>query len=173
MNNQVQFICLWCCVPPDFVVQVNNFFRLTLFSAVIDKRRGKKLIIKIIKYKVNISSEIQLAFFYPKCIQKIFLENYRIVENLKMTQIAARRGGSHVLCVIMTQCVLKLIYDLPLIFREDLLEQKFNTKGQLLKSAYNMRLFTNTVFSAFPVNYCSLPRAFRCITALKLKVDLP
>ena len=173
MNNQVQFICLWCCVPPDFVVQINNFFRLTLFSAAIDKRRRKKLIIKIIKYKVNSSSEIQFAFFYPKYIQKFFLKNYRLVENLKMTQIAARRGGSHVLCVIMTQCVLKLIYDLPLIFREEWLEQKSNTNGQLLKSAYNMRLFTNTVFSAFPVNYCSLPRAFRCITALKLKVDLP
>ena len=74
MHNQVQFICLWCCVPPHFVVQINNFFRLTLFSAVIDKRRRKKLIIKIIKYKINSSSEIQFVFFYPKYIQKFFFE---------------------------------------------------------------------------------------------------
>ena len=24
MNNQLQFPDLWCCVPPDFVAQINN-----------------------------------------------------------------------------------------------------------------------------------------------------
>ena len=56
MNNQVQFICLRYCVPPDFVVQINNFFNLVLFSAVIHKRRGKELISKRIKYNLDSSS---------------------------------------------------------------------------------------------------------------------
>ena len=75
MNNQVQFVCLWCCVPPDFVVQINNFLSLVLFSAVIHQRRGKKLINKTIKYKLDSSSKMQFAFFYPKDIQN--LDDYR------------------------------------------------------------------------------------------------
>ena len=46
MNNQVQFVYLWCCVLSGFVVQINDFFCLVLFSAVIHKRWGKKLISK-------------------------------------------------------------------------------------------------------------------------------
>ena len=72
MNNQVQFICLWCCVPPDFVVQINNFFNCVIFSTVIHKRRGKKLISKIIRHKLDSSSKMQFAFFDPKNIQKSF-----------------------------------------------------------------------------------------------------
>ena len=30
--------------PPDFVVQINNFFSLVLFSKVIHKGTGKKLL---------------------------------------------------------------------------------------------------------------------------------
>ena len=71
MNNQVQFVCLWDCAPPDFVVQINNLFRLPLFS-VVHKRRGKKLISKTIKYKLDSSSKIRFAFFYPKDIQNFF-----------------------------------------------------------------------------------------------------
>ena len=76
MNNQVQFVCLWCCVPPDFVFQINSFFSLVVYSALIHKTRGKKLISKTIKYKLESSSKMQFAFFYPKDIEKVFLENY-------------------------------------------------------------------------------------------------
>ena len=93
MNNQVQFVCLWCCVPLDFVVQINNFFCLVVFSAVIHKRRGKKLISKTIKYKLDSSSKMQFAFFYTKDIQKIFWKTIDFVKNLEMTQIAWGRGS--------------------------------------------------------------------------------
>ena len=68
MNNQMQFVCLWCCVPPDFVVQTNHFFGLVLFSAVIHKRRGRKLISKTIHYKLESSSMTQFVFFYLRDI---------------------------------------------------------------------------------------------------------
>ena len=58
MNNQVQFACLWCCAPPEFVVQINNLFILVPFSAVIHKRRVKKLINKTIKCSLDSSSEM-------------------------------------------------------------------------------------------------------------------
>ena len=93
MINQVQFVCLWCCVPPDFVVQINNFFSLALFSAVIHKRRGKKLISETVKHKFDSSSKMQFAFFYPKDIQKVFWKTIDFVENMEMTQIAGD-GGS-------------------------------------------------------------------------------
>ena len=64
MNNEAQFACLWCCVPPDFVLS------LVLFSAVIHKRRGMKLTSKIIKYKLDSFSKMQFVFFYPKHIQE-------------------------------------------------------------------------------------------------------
>ena len=71
MNNEVQFVCLWYRVPPDFVVQINDFFSLVLFSAVIHKSRRKKLISKRIKYKLDSSSKMKFVFFYPKDIQKL------------------------------------------------------------------------------------------------------
>ena len=100
MNNQVQFACLWCRVPSDFVVPINNFFNLVLFSVVIHKRRGKTLISKTIKYKLDSSSKMQFVFSYPEDIQKNFSKIIDFVENLEMTG-----GGGHVLCVIMAQCV--------------------------------------------------------------------
>ena len=90
----MQFLCFWFCVPPDFVVQINEFFYMVLFSAVIHKRREKKLISKTIKYKLDSSSKVQIVFFYPKDIQKTFLETIGFVENLEMTQTA----GGGVLC---------------------------------------------------------------------------
>ena len=69
MNSQVQFLCLFCVfIPPDFVVQINNFFIVFLFSGVIHKGRRKKPISKTIKYKLTSSSIMQFAFFYPKDI---------------------------------------------------------------------------------------------------------
>ena len=113
MNNQVQFVYLWCCVSPDFVVQINNFFGLLLFSTVILKRRGKKTITKKTKYELGSSSKLQFAFF-PQIHSKLFFwKTINFVENLEMTQIAGG-GGDHILCVIMTQCVRKSIYDSPL-----------------------------------------------------------
>ena len=91
MNNQVQFVCLWWCVSPDFVVQINNFFNLVVFSAVIHKRGGKKLITKTIKYKLDSSSKMQLTFF----ILKTFKKTIDFAKNLEMMQIAgARREGA-------------------------------------------------------------------------------
>ena len=74
MNNQVEFVCLWCCVPPDFVVQINNFFSLVVFFLVIHKRRGKNLISKAIKYKLDSSSKMTID----------------LVENLEITQGGGR-----------------------------------------------------------------------------------
>ena len=71
-NNQMQFVCLQCCVWPHFVVQRNNLFSLVQFSSLIYKRRGKTLISKANKHKLNNSSKIQIAFFYPKNIQVFF-----------------------------------------------------------------------------------------------------
>ena len=51
-----------------FLVQINNFLNLVPFSAVIHKRRGKKLISKIIKYKLDSSSKMIFALFYHKRI---------------------------------------------------------------------------------------------------------
>ena len=89
MNNQVQFVC---CVPPDFVVQINNLCSLVLFCAVIHKRRGKKLISKTIKYKLNSPLKIQFAFFYPKDIQKLFWKIIDFVKNQEMTEITGGDG---------------------------------------------------------------------------------
>ena len=95
MNNQAQFVCLWCCTQPDFVFQINNFFNLVLLSAVIHKRKGKKLISKTIKYKLESSSEMQFAFFYLKDIQKVFSKTIDFVENLEIWKWrnSRRRGG--------------------------------------------------------------------------------
>ena len=73
----MQFVCLLSCLRPYFVVQINNIFRLVLFAAITHKRRGKKQISKTIKYKLDSSSKMQFVFFYPKNIQKYFLENYQ------------------------------------------------------------------------------------------------
>ena len=110
-NNQVQFVCLWCCVPPDFVVQINDFFSLVLFSPIIHKIRGKKLISKTIKYKLDSSSKMQFAFFYPKDIQNFFWKLINFAENLEMTQTLSHND---VFCVIMTQWGRKSMSNLTL-----------------------------------------------------------
>ena len=88
----MQFACLRCCVPPDFVVQINNFFSLVLCSVAIRKRRGKKLIWKTVNHKLDISLKMQFPFFCHEDIQKN-LKNIKFFKNLEMTQIA-RGGGS-------------------------------------------------------------------------------
>ena len=67
---------------------------MVLSSAVIHKRRGKKLISKTIKYELDSSSEIQFAFFYPKDIQKSFGKTIHFVKNLEITHIAWGAGGT-------------------------------------------------------------------------------
>ena len=49
-----------------------------MFSTVIHKRRGKKLISKTIKYKLEYFKDA-ICFFYPKDIQ-FFLENYQFCQ---------------------------------------------------------------------------------------------
>ena len=78
----------------NFIFQINNFFDWALFSAVINKRRGKKLIGQTIEYKLVSSSKMQWTFFYPKDIQHFFWKTIKFVKNLEMTQIA--RGGGRV-----------------------------------------------------------------------------
>ena len=51
---------------------VLRFVVLVLFSAVIHKRRGKKLISKTIKCKLDSSPKMQFAFFDPNDIQELF-----------------------------------------------------------------------------------------------------
>ena len=94
------------CVPLDFVVLINNFFSLVLFPAVIHKR-GKKLISKTVKYKLDSSSKMQFVFFYPKDIHTFFWKTIDFVKNREMTH-----GGS---CSLRHydayECVRKLICD--------------------------------------------------------------
>ena len=97
-----RFYVLWCCVPPVLVVQINNFFSLLLFSAVNHKRGGMKLISKRIKYKLDSSSRMYFAFFYPKDIQNIFGKLSVFSKIWKWNkQLEEVKGGGHVLCVII------------------------------------------------------------------------
>ena len=97
MNNRVQFVYFWCCVPPDFEVQMNNFFSFVLFSSVIHKRRGNKLISKAIEFKLDISSSIKFAFFFMLKAFKNLLENYQFCQK-SGDGSKARGGGSYSLC---------------------------------------------------------------------------
>ena len=97
----MQFLCIWFCVPPDFVVQINEFFNMVLFSVVIHKRRGKKLISKTIKYKLDGSSKMQIVFFYPKDIQNFFWKLSVLLKIWKWRK--QQEAGCYVLCVIITQ----------------------------------------------------------------------
>ena len=62
------------------------------FSAVIHKRRGKKLVAKQLKMQFGIS--------YPKDIHNFFWKTVDFVENLEMMQIALeeKEGGSEGSC---------------------------------------------------------------------------
>ena len=92
MNNQVLFVCLWCCVSLDFAIQI-NFFSLALFSALIHKRRGKKLISKTIKYKLDSLQRCNLLF-YPKDIRFFLWKTIDFAVNLEMKQITKVGGSS-------------------------------------------------------------------------------
>ena len=71
INNQVKFVCLWYL--PDSVVQISTLCSLVLFSAVIYKRRGKKLISKTIKYKLEtVPPRCNLVFFIQKTFKTFF-----------------------------------------------------------------------------------------------------
>ena len=65
---------------------------MLLFSTVINERRGKKLISKTIKHKLDSSSKMKFAPFYPRDIQKYFLKAIDFIGNLEMTQIAGGGG---------------------------------------------------------------------------------
>ena len=93
MNNHVQFACLQCCVPSDFVVQISNFFSLVLFCAIIHKRKGKKQNNKKIKYKLDTSSKMQFAFFILETLKNLFRKLSILSKNLEMTQIAGSKGS--------------------------------------------------------------------------------
>ena len=95
MNNDVHFVFLLSCFPLDFLTQINNFFILVLFRAVIrtqtrthththththahTQKARKKLISKTIKNILDSSSKMQFVlkifnFFY-------FLENYQFCQ---------------------------------------------------------------------------------------------
>lgn len=90
LNNKVKFACLWCCVLPDFVVQVNNIFSFVLLYSifcVIYKRKRKRLIRKTVKYQLDHSSKIQFDFllfwrltFLFFFLVFLFFENYQVFE---------------------------------------------------------------------------------------------
>ena len=81
------------CVPPDFVVQINNFFSLVLFSTTIHEWRGKKLISKTIEYKLDSSSKMQWCNLNLKKFRKVFWKTIDFVENLGMTLRTGSRGS--------------------------------------------------------------------------------
>ena len=114
----MQFVCLLSCLRPYFVVQINNIFRLVLFAAITHKRRGEKQISKTIKYKLDSSSKMQFVFFYPKNIQKYFLENYQFYRKCGNDAKSRGVGGGSCSCIIMTHCVRKSTYDAPLIHKK-------------------------------------------------------
>ena len=93
MNNQVQFVCLWCYILPYFVVQLNNFCSLVLFSTVIHQRRGKKLVSKTIKYKWDSFSDMKFVFFILKSCKKFFQRSGKWCKY--------QGAWVHVLCVII------------------------------------------------------------------------
>ena len=62
MNNQVQFAYLCCCVPPDFAVQINNFFSFSVDT-------GRKLNVQEKRKEIFKDT---ICLFYPKDIQKLF-----------------------------------------------------------------------------------------------------
>ena len=95
----MQFLRLCCCVPHDFLVQINNFFGLVLFSAAIYKRTGKKLISKTIKYKLDSSLKTQFVFFYYKDIQNFFFGKLSILPKIwKWLKLQRVGWGSYSLC---------------------------------------------------------------------------
>ena len=109
----MRFVCLRCCVPPDFGFHVNNLFSWVLFSPAIYEKRGRKLISKTIKHKLENSSKIQFAFIYPKDINFLLEENDQLC--WKSGNDAYSRGQvGHTFCVIMTQCIRKAICCSPL-----------------------------------------------------------
>ena len=104
-----------------FVVQTSNFFSLVLYSAVIYKRRRKKLISKTIKCNLYSLSKMQFSFFHPK---NIFLENYWFYKNSGNDANSRGWEGS---CsfAIMTQCVQKSKCDLRLSLQSAALSGRF------------------------------------------------
>ena len=82
-SRAVQNITHIIAVPPDSVVQINNFFSLLIFSAVIHKRREQKLICKSTKYKLDSSSKMRFAFFLNlKAIQSLFFGKLAICSKI-------------------------------------------------------------------------------------------
>ena len=129
MNNEAQLVCFWCCAPPGFVVQINNFSSLVLFSAVIHKRRGKKLISKTIQYKLDSSSRMQIACFILSWKHLIFFsKNYRFCRKSGNAASNRGRGNGHVVCVIMSQCVQKSIYHNRKVIKVSRMIIKLKTK---------------------------------------------
>ena len=104
-----------------FVVQTSNFFSLVLYSAVLYKRRRKKLISKTIKCNLYSLSKMQFSFFHPK---NIFLENYWFYKNSGNDANSRGWEGS---CsfAIMTQCVQKSKCDLRLSLQSAALSGRF------------------------------------------------
>ena len=101
------------CVPPDFVVQINNFFSLVLFSTTIHEWRGKKLISKTIEYKLDSSSKMYWCNLNLKKFRKVFLENYRFCRKSR-NDAKNREQGIMFFAIIMTQYIQKSIYNSPL-----------------------------------------------------------
>ena len=148
MNNQVQFVYLWCCALPEFVLQINNLFSLVLFSALIYDRKGKKLISKTIKYKLGKSSKKEFPFF-----NFLLEENYRFCQKSGNDRYSRRQMG-HAFCVIMTQCLQKamccsLLRDkiivlllnrqsLPLYIKVPFFELNLTNQNWLLCCSYNL-----------------------------------
>ena len=62
-----------------------------------------KLVSKIIKYKLDSSSKMRFAIFYPKDIQNFFWKTIDFVKNLEMTQtVGGGDGGSYYLLLLLS-----------------------------------------------------------------------
>ena len=89
-------------------------------------------------------------FFLQKTFNNFFWKTIDSVKNLKTKQIAggregAGRGGGHVLCVIMTQCVRKSICDS--ILSQDGFERNFpKTKSYTITSESHFRSSCMQIF---------------------------
>ena len=85
----MQSVYLPWCAHFILLFELNNFFRLVLFSA--GKRTEEKVIRKKIKSKLNISSKVRSILYSPKTF-KCFIKNIDFAESLGVTQIPRAEG---------------------------------------------------------------------------------
>ena len=112
MNEFLQSEIIQSCTVHNVT---SNVISLVLFSVVSHKKTGKKLISRVIKYKLGSSSKMQFVIFIVKTF-KNFLENFRFCRKSGNDANSMGRGESRQSLSLRhyDACVRKSICDLPL-----------------------------------------------------------